>query len=286
MPEARAAAALGYRRGVAGRSGAKRRKPTVITLLVAVVVLVVALLFPDLVPGDDGSVGGGVDAGGAADVGSSSPGSPMPEARVEDALADALPGSAMAAVGDLRVAGRAPKTGYERERYGSAWSDVDDNGCDTRNDVLARDLRSVSTQGEGSCVVESGTLRDPYGGSTIDFQRGRSTSSAVQIDHVIALSDAWQTGAGRWERDKRVRFANDPLNLLAVDGPLNGAKSDGDAATWLPPNKGFRCPYVARQVALKGDYGLWVKPAERAAMVKVLATCPDQGLPAPVLGTR
>lgn len=257
-----------------------------VTLLVAVAVLVVALLFPDLVPGGDGSVGGGVDGGGTVDVGSSSPGSPMPEAEVEAALAGAAPGSAMAAVADLRVAGRAPRTGYERQRYGSAWQDVDDNGCDTRNDVLARDLRSVRTQGERSCVVESGVLTDPYGGATIDFQRGRSTSSAVQIDHVVALSDAWQTGAGRWEREQRVRFANDPLNLLAVDGPLNMSKSDGDAATWLPPDKGFRCPYVARQVALKSDYGLWVKPAERAAMVKVLATCPDRGLPAPVLGAR
>ena len=257
-----------------------------VTLLVALAVLAVALLFPDVLPGGDGSLGGAPDEGGPAVLGSSSPGSPMPEARVEAALAAAAPGTAMAAVADLRVAGRAPKTGYEREQYGSAWTDVDDNGCDTRNDVLARDLRSVRTQAASSCVVESGVLRDPYGGSTIDFERGRSTSSAVQIDHVVALSDAWQTGAGRWAREKRVRFANDPLNLLAVDGPLNTAKSDGDAATWLPPDKTFRCPYVARQAALKGDYGLWVTRAERAAMVKVLTTCPDQGLPAPVLTAR
>ena len=257
-----------------------------VTLLLALAVLAVVLIFPEVVPGGDGSVGGAGDHGGPAAVGSSSPGSPMPEDQVEAALAAADPGTAMAAVAGLRVAGRAPRTGYEREQYGSAWTDVDDNGCDTRNDVLARDLRSVRTQPSDSCVVESGVLRDPYGGSTIDFERGRSTSSAVQIDHVVALSDAWQTGAGRWPREQRVRFANDPLNLLAVDGPLNMSKSDGDAATWLPPDKAFRCPYVARQVALKGDYGLWVKPAERAAMVTVLSTCPDQGLPEPVLATR
>ena len=138
----------------------------------------------------------------------------------------------------LDVKGRAPKTGYDRDQYGPAWKDVDRNGCDTRNDILRRDLTAIvlkpSTQ---DCVVATGTLQDPYSGRAIDFVRGQETSSAVQIDHVVALSDSWQKGAQAWDATRREAFANDPLNLLAVDGPLNMQKGDGDAATWLPPNK-------------------------------------------------
>jgi hypothetical protein len=200
-------------------------------------------------------------------------------AEVQRALEGAAPGTALAAAGELAVKGRAPKTGYERERFGEAWSDVDRNGCDTRNDVLARDLDDEVLREGSDCVVVSGVLDDPYGPSTIEFRRGVDTSSAVQIDHVIALSDAWQKGAQQWSAGEREAFANDPLNLLAVDGPLNQAKSDGDAATWLPPNTAYRCTYVARQVAVKHDYGLWVTAAELAAVVGVLETCPDQQLP-------
>jgi hypothetical protein len=128
-------------------------------------------------------------------------------------------------------------------------------------------------------VVLSGTLAEPYSGRTIVFRRGQATSSAVQIDHVVALSDAWQKGAQGWSAARRAAFANDPLNLLAVDGPLNMAKGDGDAATWLPPNRAYRCAYVARQVAVKVDYGLWMTQAEKNAIATVLATCPTQPLP-------
>jgi hypothetical protein len=187
-------------------------------------------------------------------------------------------GSALEAVGGLTVKGRAPKTGYARDQFGAAWVDTDHNGCDTRDDILRRDLTGTSFRSDrgGDCVVASGTLDDPYTGKEIGFTRGRST---VDIDHVVALSDAWQKGAKYWSSDKRKQIANDPLNLLAVDGPTNRGKGDGDAATWLPPNKAFRCPYVARQVAVKKKYGLWVTAAEKAAMVKVLDTCPDEPLP-------
>ncbi|WP_432542405.1 GmrSD restriction endonuclease domain-containing protein [Kineococcus sp. SYSU DK002] len=186
-------------------------------------------------------------------------------------------GTAAEQLAALPVKGRAPKTGYSREAFGDGWVDTDRNGCDTRNDVLARDLTEVRFRpGTRDCVVASGTLADPYGGGTVAFVRGEGTSDAVQIDHVVALSNAWQTGAQQWDADRRARFANDPLELLAVDGPLNSAKGDGDAATWLPPNTGFRCAYVARQVAVKAAYGLWVTPAERDAVARVLATCPDQ----------
>ncbi|WP_306575858.1 HNH endonuclease family protein [Isoptericola croceus] len=193
----------------------------------------------------------------------------------------AAPGTALAALDDLAVKGRAPKTGYDRDEFGPAWADVDRNGCDTRNDILARDLTAVTYEsGTRECVVLTGELADPYTGTDIDFRRGRTTSSAVQIDHVVALSDAWQKGAQALDDEARRELANDPLNLLAVDGPTNGAKGDGDTATWLPPDNGYRCEYVARQVAVKLRYELWVTAPEGDAMERVLSTCPDEPLPA------
>jgi integrase len=203
-----------------------------------------------------------------------------PGAPPSSANAAARPGPALAALATLPVKGRAPKTGYDRDLFGQAWADVDRNGCDTRNDVLRRDLTSfVLKPGTRGCLVLSGTLHDPYTGATIPFVRGQRTSTAVQIDHVVALSDAWQKGAQSWDTVTRTRFANDPLNLLAVDGPANSRKGDGDAATWLPPAKGYRCRYVARQVAVKKEYGVWVTAAEKAAIARILASCPGQLLP-------
>jgi hypothetical protein len=170
----------------------------------------------------------------------------------------------------LRVKGRAPLTGYEREAFGSAWEDVNDNGCDTRNDILRRDLKDKRVE---DCIALTGALRDPYSGERIDFTRGPVSSMDVQIDHVVALANAWQTGAFAWPPAKREAFANDRRNLLAVRGDLNLQKSDGDAATWLPPRKAFRCTYVALQVDSKARYGLWVTPAEKAAMQRVLEAC-------------
>ena len=186
-------------------------------------------------------------------------------------------GTAQAQLDALPVKGKAPKTGYDRDQFGQAWADVDRNGCDTRNDVLARDLTQVVYKpGTHDCKVATGQLVDPYNGWTIDFTAGKKTSTAVQIDHAVALSDAWQTGAQQLSAEDRTRLANDPLNLLAVDGPTNESKSDGDAATWLPPNKSYRCQYVARQVAVKSAYGLWVTPAEHEAIAGILQTCPGQ----------
>lgn len=169
----------------------------------------------------------------------------------------------------LVIKGRAPKTGYSRSEFGDGWGSS--LGCDTRNQVLARDLVQVVTN--DGCKVTRGVLNDPYTGKTINFIRGELTSDDVQIDHVVALSNAWQTGAQQLSYIDRVRFANDPLNLLAADGAANQQKSDGDAATWLPPNKAFRCQYVERQVRVKQKYQLWVTPSERAAILRVLAKC-------------
>jgi hypothetical protein len=174
----------------------------------------------------------------------------------------------------LAVKGRAPKTGYARAQFGQTWADVNRNGCDTRNDILQRDLTNLSFRaGTRDCVVESGKLVDPYSGITINFIKGVKSSMEVQIDHVVALSNAWQTGAFKLTIEKRTQFANDPDNLLAVQGRLNSQKGDGDAATWLPPLKSYRCTYVTKQIAVKAKYGLWVTAPEKAAMKSILAKC-------------
>jgi hypothetical protein len=179
-------------------------------------------------------------------------------------------GTALAALAHLRVKGRAPKTGYDREQFGSGWASVD--GCDMRERILARDLRRVVREPGDDCEVVSGVLRDPYTATEIPLD-------GVDIDHVVALGDAWQKGAQQWSHRERVQFANDPLNLLSADASANRSKGDGDAATWLPPNKAFRCDYVARQIAVKRRYEAWVTAAEKAAMERVLGRCEDTRLP-------
>jgi hypothetical protein len=175
---------------------------------------------------------------------------------------------------EIPVKGRAPKTGYSRDEFGPAWADTDRNGCDSRNDMLARDLTDdVFKSGTNNCVVTSGTLADKYTGTTISFVRGQDTSIDVQIDHIVPLSDAWQKGAQQLSKEQRKELANDPLHLMAADGPTNSAKGDKDAATWLPPNRAFRCEYVARQTFVKAKYSLWVTQAEHDAITGILKGC-------------
>lgn len=178
------------------------------------------------------------------------------------------------ALAGLEVKGKAPKTDYSRSQFGRAWDDdvpvkFGNNGCDTRSDILVRDLAERTMRDE--CIVESGTLQGPYTGDTIAYVRDRVPD--VDIDHRVALSNAWETGAQQWSEDKRLAFANDPRNLVAVDASANRQKGDGDAATWLPPHKPYRCTYVATQVAVKSEYSLWVTPAERDAISQVLDKC-------------
>lgn len=163
----------------------------------------------------------------------------------------------------LTVAPETSMAGYTRAAFGPPWADVDHNKCDTRDDILARDLIDVTRRG---CVVLTGTLRDPYTGKTVPFTRGVGTSTAVQIDHVVALGEAWRSGAAAWTPVQREAFANDPSELLAVAGPVNLAKSDHDPAGWLPPDPAAVCPYLARYVAVKAAYRLTVDPAEQAAI--------------------
>jgi hypothetical protein len=180
--------------------------------------------------------------------------------------------TALAALNKLPVKGRAAKTGYSREQF-PHWKDPDKNGCDTRNDILKRDLTKVVFKADtNNCKVISGSLLDPYSNKLISFDLSKSAST-IDIDHVVAKSNAWQTGAFQLTLTQRTNFANDPLNLLAVDAKLNRQKGDSDAATWLPPYKSYRCTYVARQISVKSKYKLWVTPPEKAAISKLLDGC-------------
>ena len=178
-------------------------------------------------------------------------------------------GAARSALGDLAVRDASAGDDYDRAAFGTAWADEDHNGCDTRDDILRRDLTNVVADG---CTVLSGALADPYTRTDIPFARGPS-SADVQIDHVVALADAWSTGARDWSAARRRSFANDPANLLAVDGGANQDKGSSDASAWLPPSVGYRCVYAVRQVRVKAAYGLWVTPDEHAALARELGRC-------------
>ena len=188
-------------------------------------------------------------------------------------------GNARTELAKLAVKGRGPKTGYSREQFGQTWADTDGDGCKTRFAMLNRDLKNIVHKPDtDGCEVISGDLQpDPYTATNIHFEVGGA--SEVDIDHVIALSNSWVSGAASKPGDDRAAFANDPLNLLSVDASANRQKGDGDAATWLPPNKPFRCAYIARQIAVKGKYGLSITGAEKEAMTRVLSGCPNQRVP-------
>ncbi len=173
---------------------------------------------------------------------------------------------------DLAVREKDTSEKYYRKLFYDSWSTTS-SGCNMRDAILTRDLTEIVFDG---CKVMSGKLNDPYTGQTINFTRGQDTSSAIQIDHVVALSNAWATGASKFDQTTRYNMSQDPLNLLAVDGKANQDKSDQDAADWLPPNTAFHCQYVARQISVKYKYHLWVTPKEKIAMQNVLTTCPTE----------
>ena len=172
----------------------------------------------------------------------------------------------------LEVKGRAPKAGYSRDQFYSGWPTVE--GCSLRQKIIKREFGETAVL--DGCNVVAGEYDEPYTGEHKKFTVRDEISKGVQIDHVVALSDAWQKGAQYMEQSVRYTIATDPLNLLAVDAAANQGKSDGDAATWLPPNKKFRCQYVARQVSVKYKYKLWVTEAEKGAIGKVLENCPKE----------
>ena len=165
--------------------------------------------------------------------------------------------------------GRSASTNYSRDAFGSAWKDVDRNGCDTRNDILGRDFTTASYKvGTNDCKVIGGTWTDPYSNESYTFTE---QPSEAQIDHVVALSNAWQMGADLWTDEMRTEFANDPLNLIVTVASLNRQKSDSNAASWLPPYKPGRCDFIARQVAVKTKWQLFVTSSEKSAMLGILS---------------
>ena len=177
----------------------------------------------------------------------------------------------------LQVRGWDRTSDFKRYQFGQAWSDdvnveFGHNGCNTRDDILRRDLKNLVVR-PFTCFAQSGTLVDPYTGVTIDFVRSPETSNAVEIDHVVALADAWYKGARTWDPQRRLDFANDPRNLLAVSPKANFDKAFRDAASWLPPNEAFRCDFVARQIDVKTAYGLWLSAKEKNALTDVLSRC-------------
>lgn len=182
------------------------------------------------------------------------------------------PGDVIELLGDLPAntpGQRIPD--YRRDAFGPAWADVDKNGCDTRNDILTRDLTGTTV--DNRCRVLSGTLNDPYTGKVIHFVRGEKTSPAVQIDHIYSLSQAWNNGAWTWTPERREQFANDPSNLLAVDGPTNQAKSDHGPAEGFPPTPAFHCEYARLYVAVAVKYELQITAADKTALSTGLGTC-------------
>ena len=181
--------------------------------------------------------------------------------------------SALSVLEKLEIKGRAPKTGYARTEFYNNWPNI--NGCSLRQIIIKRELGDTAVTDE-NCNVISGTFTEAYTGNVMTFYQKSDFSSKIQIDHIVALSDAWQKGAQYQSKEERYNLATDPLNLIAVDSSANQQKSDGDAATWLPSNKAFRCQYVARQVSVKYKYGLWITQAEHDAIYNVLQKCPTE----------
>ena len=227
---------------------------------------------------------GSVDAPDTADSGS-------PTWRAGDPTSSTAPVQPSAAPGEpqsrydlarrqlkaLPVRGWDRTSDFQRYQFGEAWSDdvnveFGHNGCNTRDDILKRDLQNLVVR-PFTCYAQSGTLRDPYTGTTIEFVRGPESSNAIEIDHVVSLADAWYKGARAWDPQRRLDFANDPRNLLAVSPQANFDKAFRDAASWLPPNEAFRCDFVARQIEVKTAYGLWTSAKEKKAMTDVMSRC-------------
>lgn len=196
------------------------------------------------------------------------------EANASSDISDPTAPLATAVLEKIEVKGRAPKTGYSRDQFYDTWPS--EKGCNLRQRILKRDFGESTKLADDNCTVIGGKFVEPYTGEEMTFTDKTQISKGLQIDHIVALSDAWQKGAQYKTKDVRYNIATDPLNLVAADASANMQKSDGDAATWLPKNKDFRCQYVARQISVKYKYELWVTSAEKDAMTRVLKNCPNE----------
>ncbi|GAA5225676.1 HNH endonuclease family protein [Paeniglutamicibacter antarcticus] len=181
---------------------------------------------------------------------------------------------ALATLNTLKVKGKAPATGYNRNgKFGNGWKDFNGNKCDERQDTLKRDMSKVKYKDAKQCQLASGVLDDSYTGTTIKW---KVNSGSVDIDHMVALKNVWISGGQQLSQDQRLAVANDPLNLMASQASANRSKGDANAAEWLPSYKSFRCRYVAIQISVKKKYALAVTRPESEAMRRVLNTCPKQ----------
>ncbi len=203
----------------------------------------------------------------------------VPAPRVEPPPSAPGAGSAaLATLNSLPVGTKDTSHPYDRTGdFGPAWTDDNDdlyghNGCGTRDDILQHALTNITFRpGTHNCVVVSGTLQDPYSGTSMPFEKAHA--SKIQIDHLVPLHAAWQLGAWQWSQEQRVNYANDPTVLIAVSGSLNEQKGDDLADEWLPPNTAFHCTYAERTVAIHGAYALPVTAGEKAALVRILQGC-------------
>ncbi|MCB0932771.1 MAG: HNH endonuclease [Mycobacterium sp.] len=190
------------------------------------------------------------------------------------------PGSDVLA-GTVVVDARVRGSDYRRDAFGRAWDDDNDapggrNGCDTRDEILARDLSDTTYVSTKRCprAVRSGTLRDPYTNATVAFLRGDRVGAAVQIDHIVPLAFAWDMGARDWAPELRKRFANDPANLIAVAGSANQDKGDLPPGEWMPPNRAFWCQYSTQFIEVVRGYQLAVDAASAGRLRDAIRTCP------------
>ena len=246
---------------------ARRRQPRWPVIALAIFLAAVALLVVTSWLASDRS--------GASPTPSATPGSTTPPATVP-AGSITSPATAIAALDTLVIADGYGAPDYDRDLFGQRWADVDRNGCDTRNDMLARDLADPSFKpGTRDCKVLTGTLTDPYSGASIEFVNGPDTSPRVQIDHIVALAWAWRQGAHEWSPEQRETFANDPRNLRASGEATNQAKSDSGPSRWLPPAPELQCRFVMEWTTVVVDYNLSINIDDRDAAQRVLTSCPD-----------
>lgn len=255
----------------------KNKKTLVTTAISAALFLSLSACSPSVKPGDVVSLPAASETASATPV-PSEPAKPSEPSVASGEPNPATPGTALATLETLVVNEFGSNGAYKRASFGETWDDIDRNGCDTRNDILKRDIAGASI--DSKCFVQKGDFNDPYTAKVINFDRSKGGGGGVDIDHIIPLSLAWKTGASEWDADKRLKFANDPLNLMASDSSENRKKGDKDASEYLPPNKAFHCEYVARQVTVRAKYGTWITPAEKNAIYTVLQTCPTQPLTA------
>ena len=173
---------------------------------------------------------------------------------------------------------------YDRDYFGYP-TDLDSDGCDTRDEVLIADSQVPVTTGTSLCDVTAGQWYSPYDGVLTD------NPSDIQIDHVVALSEAWDSGANQWDQAIAIEFGNavgSDDNLQVASRASNLGKSDYDPAEWLPDNTDAICWYVTTWSQIKLDWDLAMDATEYTTVTSILANCTttESAAPANVIENR